>query len=387
MVRKIIKKEKRLDRHLNTPFSPYLDGYLAGLAKQGFATSTIHYDLCNVTRFGEYLVQQNIKIRDINKFELERFVQWYRSLRQSQKIKHPLSRDYNSTINSLKGSIRKLLVYLRNIGEISPPSYTEVRIPNQEIFNEYLSFLRVHRGLADSTIENHRRWAKVFLIWLDTMRPATTLSELTGSNVERFVVDESSRLKPCARSIMRITIKVFINYLKSAGHIPLSCNPFLPKRKKYSLDSLPSAIAWSDVERMLGLVDRTTAMGRRDYAILILLATYGLRASEVAGLRLEDLDWRQEILSVRQKKANRTLKLPLVSEVAAAIIDYLRKGRPKTTIRQIFISCRAPIRPITRVVLYRVVSKALIRAGIKTEHCGPHILRGTRATSLCVKGK
>ena len=386
MVREIIQTEKGRNRHLNTPISPYLDGYLGDLDRQGFATSTIHYDLCYVTRFGEYLVQHNIEIRDINELEIERFMQWYRSSRQNNEIKHPLSRDYNSTVKSLKGSIRKLLAYLRNIGEISPPSDSVAKIPTQEILDEYLSFLHVHRGLADSTIENHRRWTTAFLVWLDKVQPAIVLSKLTGSNVEHFVAEESNRLKPCACSIMRVTIQAFVNYLKSAGYIPLSCNSFLPKRKRYSLDSLPSAIAWSDIERVLDLVDKTTAMGRRDYAILVLLATYGLRASEVVGLRLEDFDWRQDILSVRQKKSNRTLKLPLVSEVATAIIDYIRNGRPKTTIRHIFITCQAPIKLATRGILYHIVSKALIRAEIKTDHYGPHCLRNTRATSLLRKG-
>ena len=116
------------------------------------------------------------------------------------------------------------------------------------------------------------------------------------------------------------------------------------------------------------------------------MATYGLRASEVAGLRLKDLDWRQEILSIRQKKAKRTLKLPLISEVAAALIDYLRNGRPQTTIRHVFITCQAPIKPVTRETMYYVMHKILTRAGIKTEHYGPHSLRNTRATSLLRRG-
>ena len=204
--------------------------------------------------------------------------------------------------------------------------------------------------------------------------------------MERFVVGESAKLGIASRPIMISTLNTFIRYLKSEGYIPESCVPFLPRRKSYRLAELPSAIPWSSIKRTLHSIDRTTPMGRRDYAIVSLLITYGLRISEVVGLRLEDINWRRKMFCVHQQKNRKTLELPLISEVVTALVDYLRHGRPPTTERQIFITCQAPLLPITRCTAYQIVRKALRSAEINAAHYGPHSLRHSRATFLLQQG-
>ena len=118
----------------------------------------------------------------------------------------------------------------------------------------------------------------------------------------------------------------------------------------------------------------------------MLLSTYGLRSGEVVGLQLEDVNWRQEVIHIRQTKTKRFLELPLVSKVAEALIDYLQCGRPRTIYREIFIKCLAPYKPMSISSLYHAVRRAFVKAGIKTEHYGPCSIRHARATSLLRQG-
>lgn len=382
MLKEIIAMERTLRYHLNTPVGPYLEGYLCDLAKQGFATITIHGELPKVTAFGQYLVQHNISLSEVTDSDRERFVHWYHSSPRhyGTKRKRELSRRKH-----LNATIRKLFGYLRNIGVILPSP--KIRIPHEDILNEYLSFLRIHRGLVDSGIKRHRCWAISFFQSLEKKQPPVTLSELTGTHVEDFVMEESKSLGADQRLRVRSTIKSLVEYLRSEKKIPSSCIPYLPKRRSYAMATIPWTISWSDIERVVSKTDRTTAVGRRNYALLMLLKTYGLRSGEVVGLRIEDINWRQEVIHIRQNKTKRSLELPLVTEVADALIDYLRHGRPQTTYREIFIKCFAPYKPISNACLYYLVRMAFVRAGIKAEHSGPCSIRHALATSLLRQGR
>lgn len=383
MLKEMVATERSRSYHLNTPLGPYLDGYLSMLAKQGFARITIHDNLYIATSFGRYLVQHDISLREISESDRENFIQWYHSSprQRGKKRKKALSRRKH-----LNATVRKLCAYLRDIGVIPCSSEAQNRIPHEDILEEYLYFLRIHGGLRDKSIKRHRYWTTKFFLFLEKELASFILSELTSDHVENFVIEESKELGVDGRLRLRATIKSLMEYLRSEKHISSSCIPYLPKRRSYAMATIPSAIAWSDVERMVNLVDRTTAVGRRNYALVMLLKTYGLRSGEVVGLRLEDINWRHEVIRIRQTKTKRTLELPLLSEVAEALIDYIRHGRPETTYREIFIKCFAPYRPISINCLYYLVRMALLQSGIKAEHYGPYSIRHARATSLLRQG-
>jgi site-specific recombinase XerD len=212
------------------------------------------------------------------------------------------------------------------------------------------------------------------------------METLTVTDVERAVVDLSTDLGVRSHQIMVSAIESFLRFERTTGRIPTSCTPFLPRRRRYALAHLPTALSEAEARRVLTAADQSSAMGRRDYAVLQLLATYGLRAGEVAELRLEDIDWKQSTLRVRQQKVRRDLVLPLVEPVASAIVAYLRDGRPPTDARHVFRKCNAPAGPLSRSVVYGVVRKAMVSAGIEARHWGPHMFRHARATSLLQQG-
>jgi integrase len=145
----------------------------------------------------------------------------------------------------------------------------------------------------------------------------------------------------------------------------------------YRLDDVPRSITWDEVRRMLEAVERRTIRGRRDYAILLLLVTYGLRAHEVAKLTLDDVDWKRERLQVLARKAGHATVYPLAGVVAEAIIDYLKHGRPKTEDRHLFFRMVAPQAPITAAAVSSSVALYLYKAGIQVRRAGSHTLRHT----------
>jgi site-specific recombinase XerD len=170
---------------------------------------------------------------------------------------------------------------------------------------------------------------------------------------------------------------VFLRYCHRERIINRDLSAAVQLPQAYRLAALPRAITWEEVRRMLECVDRRAALGRRDYAMLLLLVTYGLRAHEVVNLKLENIDWKRERLEIPQRKAGHWSAFPLASVVGEAIIDYLKNGRPQTTDRHVFFRALAPNRPITSAALSIAAAKYLRRAGVHVHRAGSHTLRHT----------
>lgn len=387
MLSTLVRTEAGRRRHLETPLGPYLDGYLSQRREQGFSAATMASDLKWVTAFGEYLAAtRRGSVARLAEDDLDAFVAYYRRHPRRCGPARGTPHGSVSLVESLRGSLRALLAYLRAIDAVAPAPPAEPPTPYDAVLAEYLSFLRVHRGFAELTIAQHRRWGAAFFAQMSRRCPPVALAALGVADVEAVVVTLAERRDRRSRQIMTTTIESLLRYLRSAGHVPRTCLPFLPRMKTYALSALPSAIAWMDVERAVAGMVRTGGLGLRNYAMVVLVATYGLRAAEVIALRLDDLDWRQGMLHVRQSKTRRTLDLPLVPAVRDALVAYLRDGRAHTDDRHVFLKVHAPRGPVSRAILYDVVRTVLQTAGVAAAHFGPHALRHARATSLLRSG-
>ena len=384
MLSTIVRTEAGRRRHLATPLGPYLDGFLSERLQQGFAVPSIAANLKWVTSFGEFLAERHTAVADLHEADLEAFAEHYRGHSRRCGPRRGVPQGSTSLMEALRGSLRPLLAYLRATGVTSPAVSDAEVTPYDGALAEYLAFLRVHRGFAELTIEQHGRWGAAFFIELNRRRPLVALSELGVGDVEAVVVKMAATLGRRSRQIMTTNVESLVRYLRGTGQVPRACVPFLPRTKTYALSALPSVIAWSDVERAITEIDRSDALGRRDHAMVLLVATYGLRAAEVVDLRLDDIDWRRGVLRVRQSKTRRTLDLPLVPAVRDALVTYLRDGRGVTHDRHVFLKVHAPHGCISRAILYTVVRKTLVKAGIKASHFGPHALRHARASS-CIR--
>lgn len=388
MLRNYFRTAAGQARHLHSPIGPYLEGYCADLERQGFARATVHTDLKVATAFGEYLKFREKQLPDLSPGEITGFVQWYRSFPRRFGPRRATAGGSLALMESLRGKVRKLLRYLRSVEAVPPEDERPATIAHQEVLDQYLEFLRVHRGFATRTIAIHARSGEALLRELAKRFPDLDLEDLTSDAVEDAVSGVlAARSGARGAQIITSAVDAFVRYLRMFGHTPANCRPFLPRRRRYALAALPPALAWDQVQKALASIDRRSCQGRRDYAIFQMFATYGLRASEVAGLQLDDIDWRGGSLRVRQLKTRRELHLPLVQDVVDALVSYLREGRPEDADRHVFQKIHAPRGPITRNTAYFVVRKALLQAGIKAPQYGPSLLRHARATSLVRQGQ
>lgn len=386
MLSTIVHTEAGRRRHLDTPLGPYLDGFLSLRLEQGFAAPSIAANLKWVTCFGEYLAKRHASVAAMSEAELDAFAKHYRCHARRRGPSRRSPGGSKSLMEALYGSLRPLLVYLRSIG-VTASVPAALPTPYDAAFSEYISFLRVHRGFAELTIEQHRRWGAAFFGALGERRPPVALAKLDVGDVEAVVITMAATLGRRSRQIMTTSVESLMRFLRGTGTVPRACVPFLPRMKTYALSSLPSVIASSDIERAIAAIDRSDAMGRRDHAMVLIVATYGLRAAEVVDLRLDDIDWRHAVLRVRQSKTRRILELPLIPAVRDALITYLRDGRGASAERHVFLKVHAPRGGISRGLLYVVVRKVLTKAGIEAAHLGPHALRHALASSLVRSGR
>lgn len=382
MLDEFVTIEAHRKRYIATPVGPYLDGYLGHLKVLGVAQRHIYTHAQRAAAFGEYLAENGLAPGALRDEHVDAFAMWYRTNPRRSGTRRSQPGGSRSIEEACRGCARRLLAYFRSIG-VAPLAPARPALHPHLL--AYLDFLKKHCGFAPRTLEIHTDHGARFL---EALRAAgnVTMEALTAAEVESAVVELSVNLGTRSHQILVSAIESFLRFERTTGRIPTTCTPFLPRRRRYALATLPAALSEAEVGRALAIADPGSAMGRRDYAILQLLATYGLRASEIAELRLEDIQWRLGTLRVRQGKVRRDLVLPLVEPVTSAIIAYLRDGRPATGARHLFRKCTAPDGPLSRTVVYGIVRKALVSAGIRAKHWGPHMFRHARATSLLRRG-
>jgi site-specific recombinase XerC len=211
--------------------------------------------------------------------------------------------------------------------------------------------------LASATIANYVPFIRSFLEDRFGDGPVA-LSHLCAGDVVRFVQRQAPRLHPKRAKLLTCALRSFLRYACYRAKTMLDLAAAVPVVANWSMSSIPRAIAADQVRQLLTSIDRSTAMGCRDYAILLLLARLGLRSGEVAFLELDDIDWNTGKLSVRGKSGQRS-ELPLPAEVGQAIAAYLRQGRPQSANRRVFLRVKAPTCGFSRCQWRRIDRSAL----------------------------
>jgi site-specific recombinase XerD len=246
-------------------------------------------------------------------------------------------------------------------------------------------YLRDVRGLARATIVNYVPFVAKFLVGRFGDGPFA-LSHLRASDVVRFVRREASHLHRKRAKLMTSALRSFLQYLRYRDKTKLDLAAAVPAVANWSMSSIPRAIAAEQVRQLLASIDRRTAVGCRDYAILLLLARLGLRSGEVTSLELDDVDWNAGRLSVHGKSGQQS-ELPLPADVGEAIATYLQHGRPHATSRRVFLRARAPHRGFLGASgVGSMVRHRLQRAGLDTPTQGTHQFRHGLATQMLRRG-
>ena len=241
----------------------------------------------------------------------------------------------------------------------------------------FFDYLRVERGLRDESVRLYRHYLAQFEIYLRTIG-IVELQALSPAVLGAFIAESSRRFGRTSMRSLCGVLRVFLRYLYRQRLVGKDLSATVESPRAYRLSTIPRSITWDEVRRMLEGVDRRTAVGKRDYAMLLLLVTYGLRGREVAALTLDDLDWKHDRLRIPERKAGHSTAYPLSPTVGAALVDYLQHGRPRAAEdRRVFFRVLAPPVPLTTHGVSCRASHYLHRAGIAVPRPGSHTLRHT----------
>lgn len=371
-MRYIINDHVVLLRAPEGPLAPYIASFSHWASEQGYALCSLRRRIRIAVGFSQWLAEKSIRLRSVSTRHSARYL---RCRARRQRI--------------CKGdatALRQLLDFLRDQDVIPVEKTCRQRLsPVEQRAQAFERYLREERALAKATIVNYVPFIREFLKDCFGSGPVR-LSRLCAGDVVRFVQRRAPQLHLKTAKLLTTALRSFLQYGRYRGDIRLDLAAAVPLVANWSMSSIPRAIAPDQVRRLLARINRHTAVGRRDYAILLMLARLGLRSSEVVFLELEDIDWKDGSLSVRGK-GGRRLRLPLPADVGEAIVAYLRHGRPPSSSRRVFLRARAPLRGfLGPSAVGTIVRHALLRAGIDAPTTGAHQFRHGLATEMLRHG-
>lgn len=323
------------------PLVPFADAYGRELKERGYTQRTAVNQLRQVARLSRWLEASGLTVAELG---IQRVEEFLAGQRVGGRHRASWSRPGLLCLLDVLGA-RGLLT---GEGPAVPASATEVLLAGFE------RHLLAERGLAAGTVRGYVRHARRFTGGLSSSRG---LAGLTAADVTAAVLRESAAVSVSATQFFVAGLRSFLRFCFVEGLVEVGLSQAALPATGRRRSSLPRGITKADAGALLGSCDRRCALGRRDYAMIITLLRLGLRAREVAGLRLDDIDWRAGELVVRGKGACQD-RLPLPADVGQAIASYLRRGRPRGDRREVFLRARAPFGPIAA----RTVSSTVRRA-------------------------
>ena len=284
-------------------------------------------------------------------------------------------------------AIRTAITHARKVApeRFSTTCHCGVPDPDRPLLAAYRSHLCHVRGLEPKTCEGLLTGARKILGWLRDHHPGQSLTAMTGEHVLDLVGHLLSlSANNYTRSSITSYVRTFLRFLRWAGLNGQDLARFVPRTPCWRLQHLPPRLAWEDIRRAIDAIDATAASGARDRALLLLLATTGLRNKEIRMLELQDIRWRTAEVFVRRTKGKRDRVVPLLDEAGAALADYILHARPKIDNSYVFLSCAPPPRPFKcPASISRIVRSRLERSGVKLSGAaGAHLLRHGLATQL-----
>jgi integrase/recombinase XerD len=337
------------------------------------------YPSC-VDRFVDYLERKGLTVYTVQPTEVDRYL---KALRMVRKRRGCVARKSLRKVH--RAAIHMLLRLFHDQWPPVPAALSEAESLHRQFVAGYDAWMIDVHGLAANTrcyrcAESHR-----FLAWWAERASGNPLSQISVSELDAFLHWRSSCVCRASLAVVVGSLRGVLRYLHESGRAPVDLSAAIHGPRLYALAGVPSALRAEDLTRMLGSAQaKRSPLGRRDYAILTLLATYGLRAGELVALRLEDIDWRNELIRVRHTKTKTRSELPLLRKPAEAILAYLRHGRPQTQRREVFLRTLAPFHPLSGPSpLFKIIARNLVDAhSIPPGKRGPHALRHARAASL-----
>jgi len=353
-------------------FGAHLDGFSSSLRALGHTRLTIRAKLCSIARLGDWMTKERLDVIDLDEHHVEDFL--------------VVERRRGRRRRGAGVTLLHLLSHLRSAGVVpTPPPVVRNDSLGTAVLARYEEHLRNERGLAASTITRYRGFVSEFVDErLD--RPRAQASALRAEEVRAFLLKRVPRMPPKCAQLMAGALRSFLRFLFVRGETRGDLALAIPMVRQERFVNMPRHLPAEDVERLLAACDLSSMTGRRDYALLLLLARLGLRAGEIMALQLEDVRWRGGEIVVRGKGQVHD-RLPLLPDVGEALAIYIQKDRPACPSRHVFICRKAPHRGFSHPSsVTTIVMRALERAGLAPPTRGAHLLRHSLATTMVRRG-
>lgn len=369
MLDEYFKREKTLTRLRRGSLSAHLDALTDHLSLQGYKWFTIKLYLGSVVHFGRWLDRSRILVEDVDETVISKFALHLRRCRCRSEY-HGVRCGRS---NEVLAACRRVLEYLRQVGVARPREKTVI----PEVIVAFEEWMRGHRGTADRTLADYRYYVTRLLA------TGVVIERLNAKQLRDHVLLGAQPRRAQSQVMVR-ALRMFIRFLVATGRCAAHLDGAVPSVACWRLATLPRHLAASEVKQLVASCP-PTAVGRRDRAILLLLAHLGLRRGDLASLRLGDLDWAHGRLRVRGK-TGRSVWLPLPQRVGDAVLGYLRRGRPVTASDHVFVRAIAPYQALSGSGFSAIVEGSFIRADVSSPTKGTHIFRHSAATQLLRRG-
>jgi site-specific recombinase XerD len=350
---------------------PHLDAFCTRLVDAGYRRPTIRHKLWVVTGLTRWMAQRHVAVVDLDERRVGEFL-------DARRRRGRCCRGFRSTM-------LLLLEQMRSASVLPAREVARDESPMADLMAGYVEYLRRERALTEGTIAAYLPFVRA-LVTERHQGGAARPDRLCPGDVRDFLLARVRRMAPKRAQYMATAVRSFLRFLFLRGESETDLALAVPTVRQWRLSSVPRHLPSGDVERLLRSCDSSSATGRRDHAVLLLLARLGLRASEVIALELGDLRWREGELVVRGKGLLRD-RLPLLPDVGEALALYLQKDRPPCNSRRVLLCRRAPLRGFAHPsTVSTIVARALVRAGLAPAMRGAHLLRHSLATAMMRRG-
>lgn len=350
------------------PLASSLGAYAQRLREDGYATHSGFVQLRLLGCFNRWLERKGLRCEDVDSATINKYL---RGRAQSGRLRKGDS-----------AALFRLLTMLRPDGSgvtVSPPTAVESEL------GQFQQYLRQERSLTEATVINYTPVVRSFL---SERFPegAVHCQQITAGDLTAFVQRKAILVTSKRAPLVVTALRSFLRYLFQRGILAIDLATCVPTIATWSLSKVPKFLSGEQIQKILDSCDRETAIGKRDYALLLLLARLGLRAGEIVALNLDDFDWETGLITVCGK-GKRVAQMPLSSEVGTAIAEYLSTARPQCSSRRVFIRANAPLTGFANsIAICSLVDKAMERAGVESEYRGSHVFRHSLATQLLNHG-
>ncbi|MFS8980278.1 site-specific integrase [Cupriavidus necator] len=358
------------------------------LIDAGYCVNAINRQSAVARKFLRYLKQRGLAIVAVQPAHVAMYLRC--ELRRFERRHGHAPRSLEHWRASHTAGIHQLLRMAMGKWPPAPQASSASEAFSQKLCTEYERWLDDVRGLASDTIHELAAEARRFMHWyFERAVSVDDLGRLTIADIDAYMQARSGSLRRISRKSLAQRLRCFMRFAHASGRISRDFAACVVAPTLYAYESIPSTLSQQQIDAVLRIcrADRSPK-GLRDHAIFLLLANYGLRAGEIAHLRLDDIDWRGDRLHVRHSKTDSESVLPLLPTVGAALLAYLRRGRPATSAREVFIRAHAPYRGFSSgSSLYTPLRRRLDAAGVQANgKRGPHAFRHARAISLLRSG-